>query len=78
MTAFRIGIVGAGFGATSHLPALRNHPRFEVVAIASPRSAPEIARRANVPHCVSLVRRDARRVRARRGHGGVAAIRALR
>jgi predicted dehydrogenase len=49
MTAFRIGIVGAGFGATSHLPALQNHPQFDVVAIASPKSAPETARRANVP-----------------------------
>ncbi|HEX3670750.1 MAG TPA: Gfo/Idh/MocA family oxidoreductase [Candidatus Cybelea sp.] len=49
MTAFRIGIVGAGFGATSHLPALQNHPRFDVVAIASPRSATEIAQRAKVP-----------------------------
>jgi len=35
----RIGIVGAGFGVTSHLPALRAHPRFEVVALASPSSA---------------------------------------
>jgi predicted dehydrogenase len=39
MNVIRIGIVGAGFGVTSHLPALRAHPRFEVVALASPSSA---------------------------------------
>jgi predicted dehydrogenase len=46
----RIGIVGAGFGAIAHLPALRNHPRFEVVAIASPSTAATIAREANLPY----------------------------
>lgn len=50
MKRYRIGIVGAGFGATAHLPALINHPRFEAVAIASPSSASEIARRANIPY----------------------------
>lgn len=49
MKRHRIGITGAGFGATAHLPALINHPRFEVVAIASPSSAIEVARRSNVP-----------------------------
>jgi predicted dehydrogenase len=47
---YRAGIVGAGFGAVAHLPALRNHPRFEVVAIASPRSAVGIAAEENIPH----------------------------
>ncbi|MBV9720266.1 MAG: Gfo/Idh/MocA family oxidoreductase [Candidatus Eremiobacteraeota bacterium] len=47
---YRIGIVGAGFGATAHLPALLNHARFEVIAIASPSSAGEVAKRANIPH----------------------------
>ncbi len=50
MKVYRIGIAGAGFGATAHLPALVNHPRFEVVAIASPSSAPDVARRSNIPH----------------------------
>src|ERR1700733_7239037 len=50
MKPYRTGIAGAGFGATSHLPALQNHPRFEVVAIASPRSALDVARREGVPH----------------------------
>jgi predicted dehydrogenase len=45
---YRIGIVGAGFGVRAHLPALRNHSRFEVVAIASPRSAGEVARRESI------------------------------
>jgi predicted dehydrogenase len=47
---YRIGIVGTGFGATGHLPALSNHPRFDVVALASPSSAREIARQAKIPH----------------------------
>jgi predicted dehydrogenase len=50
MNTYRIGIVGAGFGVTAHLPALMNHPRFEVVALASPKSAAEAARQNNVPH----------------------------
>jgi len=39
----RVGIVGAGFGASTHLPALRAHERFEVVALASPNRASAIA-----------------------------------
>jgi predicted dehydrogenase len=50
MKAYRIGIVGAGFGVRAHLPALTNHPRFDVVAIASPKSAPEVARKHGIPH----------------------------
>jgi predicted dehydrogenase len=49
----RIGIVGAGFGAIAHLPALRNHPGFEVVAIASPSTAATIAREADLPYAFS-------------------------
>lgn len=50
MKRYRIGIVGAGFGVTGHLPALSNHPRFEVVAIASPSSAQRVARESNILH----------------------------
>ena len=50
MKRIRIGIVGAGFGAIAHLPALRNHPRFEVVAIASPSTAAAVAREADIPY----------------------------
>jgi predicted dehydrogenase len=56
---YRIGIVGAGFGVRAHLPALANHRRFEVVAIASPSSAQRIAREHNVSHafasCAEMV-----------------------
>jgi predicted dehydrogenase len=59
MKSIRIGIVGAGFGITGHLPALTHHPRFEVVAIASPASAPRAAREANVRYafrsCAEMV-----------------------
>jgi predicted dehydrogenase len=50
MKTYRIGIVGAGFGVTAHLPALTNHPRFDVVALASPKTAAEAARRNDVPY----------------------------
>jgi predicted dehydrogenase len=50
MKIYRIGIVGAGFGVRAHLPALRNHRHFNVIAIASPNSAPEIARKHDIPH----------------------------
>lgn len=50
MKKYRIGIVGAGFGVTAHLPALKNHPRFEPVALASPRTAGLVAQESGVPH----------------------------
>lgn len=53
MKTYRVGISGAGFGVKAHLPALLAHPRFEVVAIASPSSAKTIARERNIPHAFS-------------------------
>ncbi len=50
MRKYRIGISGAGFGVNAHLPALAVHPRFDVVAIASPHSAPRIAAERHIPH----------------------------
>jgi predicted dehydrogenase len=50
MKSYRVGIVGAGFGVTGHLPALVNHPRFDVVALASPSSAAKVARESKIPH----------------------------
>jgi predicted dehydrogenase len=50
MKPYRVGIVGSGFGAVAHLPALTHHPDFTVVAIASPTNASRIAREANVPN----------------------------
>ncbi|HTX58463.1 MAG TPA: Gfo/Idh/MocA family oxidoreductase [Verrucomicrobiae bacterium] len=48
MTNYRIGIVGTGFGVSTHLPALTAHPRFEVVALASPSSAARIAKERGI------------------------------
>ncbi len=49
MKRYRIGIAGAGFGVRAHLPALQAHPRFDVVALASPANAARAARDARVP-----------------------------
>ncbi|MBV8370389.1 MAG: Gfo/Idh/MocA family oxidoreductase [Candidatus Eremiobacteraeota bacterium] len=50
MSALRVGIVGAGFGGTVQAPAFALHPRFDVVAIASPNSAERVARERKIPH----------------------------
>lgn len=50
MSKLRVGIVGSGFGGTVHAPAFALHPRFEVVAIASPASAERVARERKIPH----------------------------
>lgn len=50
MNPLRTGIVGAGFGAYAHLPALVAHPGFDVVAIASPTRAADIAKERNLAH----------------------------
>jgi predicted dehydrogenase len=47
---YRIGIAGAGFGVHAHLPALLAHPRFQVVALASPHSAARLAVERGIPH----------------------------
>ncbi len=56
----RIGIVGAGFGVKAHLPALLAHPRFDVVAVASPSSAQRVAKERKIGHayrsCAEMVR----------------------
>lgn len=56
MKTYRIGIVGSGFGAKAHLPALLAHPRFEVVALASPHRAAEIAKERSIPHAFENAR----------------------
>ncbi len=53
MKTYRVGISGAGFGVKAHLPALLAHPRFEVVALASPSSAQAVAKERNIPHAFS-------------------------
>lgn len=57
---YRIGISGSGFGVKSHLPALLAHPRFEVLALASPNSAAGIAAERKIAHafgsCAEMVK----------------------
>lgn len=51
----RVGVVGSNFGGTVHVPSYRAQGRFEVVAIASPASAAEVARKRRVPHAFASV-----------------------
>jgi predicted dehydrogenase len=55
MSTLRVGIVGSGFGGAVHAPAYALHPRFEVVAIASPSSAERVARERKIPHAFASV-----------------------
>jgi len=55
VSALRVGIVGSGFGGAVHAPAYALHPRFEVVAIASPSSAERVARERKIPHAFASV-----------------------
>jgi predicted dehydrogenase len=55
MSTLRVGIVGAGFGGAVHAPAYALHPRFEVVALASPSSAARVARERKIPHAFDSV-----------------------
>jgi len=50
VSKLRVGIVGSGFGGAVHAPAYALHPRFEVVAIASPSSAERVARERKIAH----------------------------
>ncbi|HVA28581.1 MAG TPA: Gfo/Idh/MocA family oxidoreductase [Candidatus Baltobacteraceae bacterium] len=56
MKQYRVGISGAGFGVKAHLPALLAHPRFEVVALASPSSAAAVAKERKIAHAFSSTR----------------------
>jgi predicted dehydrogenase len=55
VSTLKVGIVGSGFGGAVHAPAYTLHPRFEVVAIASPSSAERVARERKIPHAFSSV-----------------------
>jgi predicted dehydrogenase len=46
---YRVGVLGAGFGKAVHIPAYRAHPAFELVALASPNSAPSVAKELGIP-----------------------------
>jgi predicted dehydrogenase len=47
---WKVGIVGSGFGGAVHAPAFALHPKFELVAIASPSNAATVARGRTIPH----------------------------
>ncbi len=49
----RVGILGASFGGAVHAPAFAAHEDFQVVAIASPNNAAEVARLRNIPAAYS-------------------------
>ena len=46
----RVGVLGSSFGGAVHVPAFAAQGRFEVVAIASPNRAAEVAKARNIPH----------------------------
>lgn len=47
---YRVGIWGSGFGGMVHAPAYKAHPAFELVAIASPKTAAAVAKERGIPH----------------------------
>ena len=53
--SYKVGIVGSGFGGTVHAPAFTLHPKFEVVAIASPANAERVARERQIPHAFATL-----------------------
>jgi predicted dehydrogenase len=52
---WRVGVVGAGFGGLVHLPAFRAQGRFDVVAIASPNRATDVAKERGVPRAFASI-----------------------
>ncbi len=55
MSTIRVGVVGSSFGGAVHVPGYRAQGRFEVVALASPSRAPEIAKQRQIPHAFASV-----------------------
>lgn len=52
-TIYRVGIIGTGFGASVHLPAVMRHPRTEPRFISSirPGRSAQVARQAGIAAC---------------------------
>jgi len=50
---FRVGVLGASFGGSVHVPAFQAQGRFDVVAIASPNRAADVAKMRKIPHAFS-------------------------
>ncbi|GAC1524994.1 MAG: Gfo/Idh/MocA family oxidoreductase [Vulcanimicrobiaceae bacterium] len=55
MTKRRVGIVGSSFGGLVHAPSFAAQGSFEVVAIASPSHAADIARARKIPHAFATL-----------------------
>jgi predicted dehydrogenase len=51
----RVGVVGASFGSLVHVPAFQAQGRFEVVAIASPNRAKDVAAARGIPHAFATI-----------------------
>jgi predicted dehydrogenase len=51
----RVGVVGASFGGTVHVPAFQAQGSFEVVAIASPNRAVEVAALRRIPNAFATI-----------------------
>lgn len=56
MNALRVGVVGSSFGGSVHVPAFRAQGDFEVVAIASPTRASDVARERKIPQAFATLR----------------------
>jgi len=52
---YRVGVVGSSFGGSVHVPAFEAQGRFEVVALASPTRAAQVAAERHVPHFFASV-----------------------
>jgi predicted dehydrogenase len=52
---YRVGVVGASFGGSVHVPAFAAQGRFDVVALASPNRAAEVAHARKIPHAFASV-----------------------
>lgn len=51
----RVGVVGASFGGSVHVPAFAAQGRFDVVALASPNRAADVAKARKIPHAFTSV-----------------------
>ncbi|MDQ6826711.1 MAG: Gfo/Idh/MocA family oxidoreductase, partial [Candidatus Eremiobacteraeota bacterium] len=53
---YKVGIVGSGFGVSTHLPSYAAHRAFEVVALASPHRAAAVAAERSIPYAFETCR----------------------
>ncbi len=50
MSKLRVGVVGSSFGGRVHVPSFRAQGTFEVLALASPHSAADVAAQLKIPN----------------------------